>query len=47
MVHMETYPSLDVFQIDQNEVFEMESYPTEIRLNHFEFHYLYAYRHRQ
>ena len=40
-----TYRVLKDFQIDLNEEFEMEWYPTELRLNQLVLVYLFAYQH--
>jgi len=41
---IQTYRVWEDFQIDLNEEFEMEWYPTELRLNQFELVYLFAYQ---
>ena len=41
---IQTYRVSEDFQIDSNEEFEMEWYPTELRLNQFELVYLFAYQ---
>ena len=41
---IQTYRVSEDFQIDLNEEFEMEWYPTELRLNQFELVYLFAYQ---
>lgn len=42
---IQTYRVSKDFQIDLNEEFEMEWYPTELQLNQFELVYLFAYQH--
>ena len=42
--YIQTYRVSEDFQIDLNEEFEMEWYPTEFRLNQFELVYLFAYQ---